>query len=89
MGSGEWGEERGCGVEVWEGGSRRWSRQARARGREVKSEIGEGEMCVRVEMGSKGQWEGAGEWGLGRRINLSDNCSNFMSHHLNRHFNAI
>ena len=80
---------RGCGLGEWTGGSGRWSRQAQARGRGVKSGIGEGELCVRVEMGSKGQWEGAGEWGLGRRINLSDNCSNFMSHHINRCFYAI
>ena len=55
----------------------------------MKSEIGEGELCVRVGMGSKGQGEGEGEWGLARRINISDNCSNFMSHHINRCFYAI
>ena len=80
---------RGFGLGEWAGGSGRWSRQARARGRGVKSEIGEGELCVRVGMGSKGQGEGAGEWGLGRRINLSDICSNFMSHDINRCFYAI
>ena len=55
---------RGCSLGEWAGGSGRWSRQARARGRGVKSEIGEGEMCVRVEMGSKGHLgAGAGSGG--------------------------
>ena len=40
-----------------------------------------------AETGSKEQ--GKGDWGLGRRLNLSDNCSNFMSHDINRCFYAI